>query len=217
MSVTLPKGGNLLLSAAVPGLTRLRIALGWAGRPTGGPAGATGAGVPELDGVISVGRREGDGSERSVQLLLAHQVPNPKENLGAAPAPGPAEAGDVETLVVTLAAIPPEVSRLQIGAVIVPSAGGAREFGSVRGPYVRLLDDADGVELARYDVRPETGDETALVFGELYHHPAGWKFRAVGQGYAQGLAGFTAGPGRVPTPSRPADVAGFLTRTSPAR
>ncbi|MCW0014675.1 TerD family protein, partial [Burkholderia pseudomallei] len=31
--------------------------------------------------------------------------------------------------------------------------------------------------------------ETAMVFGELYRNGSDWKFRAVGQGYASGLAG----------------------------
>ncbi|EPS4369927.1 TerD family protein, partial [Salmonella enterica subsp. enterica serovar Kentucky] len=30
--------------------------------------------------------------------------------------------------------------------------------------------------------------ETAMVFGELYRHGAEWKFKAVGQGFAGGLA-----------------------------
>jgi TerD domain-containing protein len=30
---------------------------------------------------------------------------------------------------------------------------------------------------------------TAMVFGELYRHQGGWKFRAVGQGWASGLSG----------------------------
>ncbi|MGZ4516537.1 MAG: TerD family protein [Mycobacteriaceae bacterium] len=31
--------------------------------------------------------------------------------------------------------------------------------------------------------------ETAMIYGELYRHQGDWKFRAVGQGYASGLAG----------------------------
>lgn len=47
-----------------------------------------------------------------------------------------------------------------------------------------------------WDVRSTTGtdfdlDTSAIVarFGELYRNGAGWKFRAVGQGYPSGLAG----------------------------
>ncbi|ONH33238.1 TerD family protein [Pseudofrankia asymbiotica] len=221
MSVTLPKGGNVLLSAVAPGIERLRVALGWDVPPAGPAAGAAGfAATPELDGLVSVasvGRGGSGESATSTEVLLAHQVPNPTEGPSTPPAPPRTGARDVETIVVTLAAIPAEVGRLQIGAVIVDAASRAQAFGSVRGAYIRVLNDADGVELARYDARAETGHETALVFGELYRHPAGWKFRAVGQGYAQGLAGFSDGGGRDPVPARPADVAGFLTRTSPTR
>ena len=40
-----------------------------------------------------------------------------------------------------------------------------------------------------FDVRPETGEETAIICGELYRRGDGWKFRAVGQGYPTGLVG----------------------------
>ncbi|MYV69975.1 chemical-damaging agent resistance protein C, partial [Streptomyces sp. SID2131] len=46
--------------------------------------------------------------------------------------------------------------------------------------------------LARYDLSEDAATETAMVFGELYRHGAEWKFRAVGQGYASGLAGIAA-------------------------
>ena len=37
--------------------------------------------------------------------------------------------------------------------------------------------------------QPETGQETAMICGELYRRGDGWKFRAVGQGYPTGLVG----------------------------
>ena len=62
-------------------------------------------------------------------------------------------------------------------------------FGQVRNAYIRVVNQADNVELARYDLSEDYSTETALVFGELYRNGAEWKFRAVGQGYASGLAG----------------------------
>ncbi len=44
------------------------------------------------------------------------------------------------------------------------------------------MNQADGAELARYDLSEDAATETAMVFGELYRHGAEWKFRAVGQG-----------------------------------
>ena len=39
------------------------------------------------------------------------------------------------------------------------------------------------------DLTEDASTETAMIFGELYRSGAEWKFRAVGQGYASGLAG----------------------------
>ena len=52
-----------------------------------------------------------------------------------------------------------------------------------------MINRADDVELTRYDLTEDASRETAMVFGELYLHGTDWKFRAVGQGYASGLAG----------------------------
>ncbi|MBL7495456.1 TerD domain-containing protein [Frankia sp. CNm7] len=209
MTVLLPKGGNVLLSAASPGLERVQVDLGWRDRP-GDRAPAL-----ELDGLVVVERAGGDGAEPAAELLLAHQAPNPAES----PRPPAAthEGAELATLVVTLAAIPAEVSRLQLGAVIVDAAGRRQTFRSVRGAFIRVSNPAGDVEIAHYDVEPETGQETALLFGELYRHPSGWKFRAVGQGFTTGLAGFADPRHHQVMAARPADVAGFLTRTSPTR
>ena len=51
---------------------------------------------------------------------------------------------------------------------------------------------ATSAELARYDLTEDASTETAMVFGELYRNGGEWKFRAVGQGYASGLAGHRA-------------------------
>ena len=45
------------------------------------------------------------------------------------------------------------------------------------------------MELARYDLTEDASVETAMVFGEVYRYGQEWKFRAIGQGYASGLAG----------------------------
>ncbi|MEU9706006.1 TerD family protein [Streptomyces sp. NPDC047981] len=46
----------------------------------------------------------------------------------------------------------------------------------------------DGTSVARYEVT-DAGGETAMVLAELYRRSGGWKFRAVGQGWLNGLAG----------------------------
>ena len=59
----------------------------------------------------------------------------------------------------------------------------------MRNAFIRIVNQAGGTEIARYDLSEDAATETAMVFGELYRNGAEWKFRAVGQGYASGLRG----------------------------
>jgi len=64
-----------------------------------------------------------------------------------------------------------------------------QNFGQVRNAFIRIVNQADSIELARYDLSEDASSETAMIFGELYRNNGEWKFRAVGQGYAAGLRG----------------------------
>jgi stress response protein SCP2/uncharacterized protein involved in tellurium resistance len=201
VTVSLTKGGNLLLADEAPGIAEVRVGIGWADAP--GSAGV------EIDGIVVLTEGAPPG-----HLLLAHAVPNPEEPVTARPVTG-APVGDAERLVVRLAAVPAQISRLTFGAAIYDAAARRQTFRSVRDAYVRVLNHANGVEIARYTLDVETGSETAMVFGELYRHTRGWKFRAVGQGYASGLRG-VAGDAD-PVAARPVDVTDYLRRISPVR
>ena len=63
-----------------------------------------------------------------------------------------------------------------------------QNFGMVQNAFIRVVNDGDGKEIARYDLSEDYSTETALIFGEVYRHGAEWKFRAVGQGFQGGLA-----------------------------
>lgn len=58
----------------------------------------------------------------------------------------------------------------------------------VSNSFIRVYDNDNGVEIARFDLSEDASTETAMVFGELYRHGSEWKFRAVGQGFAGGLS-----------------------------
>ena len=53
--------------------------------------------------------------------------------------------------------------------------------------FIRVVNDSDNSEIARYDLSEDASTETAMVFGELYRHGDEWKFKAIGQGFAGGL------------------------------
>ena len=62
-----------------------------------------------------------------------------------------------------------------------------QNFGMVSQAFVRVVNEADGKEIVRYDLSEDFSVETALTFGEVYRSSGEWKFRAVGQGFKGGL------------------------------
>ncbi|MEU5387427.1 vWA domain-containing protein [Kitasatospora cineracea] len=89
---------------------------------------------------------------------------------------------------VDLAALAPAVQRVLLLAVTAEAG-----LGAVPGLSLLLGDARTGAGLARFD--PEPGAERALVCGELYRRDGRWKFRAVGQGWTDGLAGLAVAHG----------------------
>jgi tellurium resistance protein TerD len=97
--------------------------------------------------------------------------------------------GDDEVIKVNLAGVPADVAKIVIPVSIYEAESRQQSFGQVRNAFIRVVNQADNNELARYDLTEDASTETAMVFGELYRNGAEWKFRAVGQGYASGLVG----------------------------
>ena len=85
--------------------------------------------------------------------------------------------------------MPAEIDKIAITVSIYEAEARRESFGQVRNAYIRVVNNADGVELTRYDLSEDASTETAMIFGELYRNSGDWKFRAVGQGYSTGLAG----------------------------
>ncbi|QIS15698.1 MULTISPECIES: TerD family protein [Nocardia] len=182
MSVTLNKGGNVSLSKQAPNLTRVAVALGWDVRTTTGAdydldASALATG-PNLK-VLSDSHFVFYNNLRSPEGTIEHTGDN---------LTGEGE-GDDETINVDLGATPPNITNVFFAVSIHEADARGQSFGQVRNAYIRVIDSTTGQELARYDLSEDASTETAMVFGELYRHGAEWKFRAIGQGYASGLAG----------------------------
>ncbi|MEV6941587.1 TerD family protein [Streptomyces sp. NPDC051172] len=97
-------------------------------------------------------------------------------------------------LAVDLDAMPDAVHRVNV-LLALPTAGGQGpvRFGTVAAPFVAVTG-LDGTEVASYTI---TGldAECAVVALELYRRQGAWKVRAVGQGYAGGLAELFADQG----------------------
>ncbi|WP_306320812.1 MULTISPECIES: TerD family protein [unclassified Streptomyces] len=98
--------------------------------------------------------------------------------------------GMTDTVQADLSGVPAEISRILVTASTDPDA---TPFETVRSLRLSLYDAGAGAEAAEpvayFDIKPETGAETALICGELYRRGDGWRLRAVGEGYSNGLVG----------------------------
>ncbi|MET8975904.1 TerD family protein [Streptomyces sp. NPDC004539] len=84
-----------------------------------------------------------------------------------------------------------------VGQILLVASADGVPFDHVQSLQILLYDAnlTDAEPIAVFDVRPETGEETALICGELYRRGDGWKFRAIGEGYSNGLKGLAVNYG----------------------
>ncbi|WP_338482907.1 TerD family protein [Streptomyces sp. SCSIO 75703] len=185
MGVSLSKGGNVSLSKAAPGLTAVLIGLGWDVRTTTGTDYDLDASALLLN---AGGKVPGDSHFVFYNNLTSPDgsVHHTGDNLT-----GEGE-GDDESIKVDLSAVPADIDKIVFPVSIHDAENRGQSFGQVRNAFIRVVNQADNQEIARYDLSEDAATETAMIFGELYRHGAEWKFRAVGQGYASGLAGIAA-------------------------
>ena len=182
MGVSLAKGGNVSLTKQAPGLSAVVVGLGWDERTTGGQAFDLDASALML---TPAGRVLSDQHFVFFNNLTSPDgsVEHTGDNLT-----GEGE-GDDEQIKVDLSRVPAEVDRIVFPVSIYEADNRRQNFGQVRNAFIRVVNQADNSELARYDLSEDASTETAMVFGELYRGTDEWKFRAVGQGYSAGLAG----------------------------
>ncbi|WP_328956198.1 TerD family protein [Kitasatospora purpeofusca] len=182
MPVSLSKGGNVSLTKEAPGLTAVTVGLGWDVRTT------TGAEF-DLDASAIVLNADGKVLSNS-HFVFFNNTSTPDNTVVHTGDNRTGEgAGDDEAINVNLATLPAEATRITFPVSIYDAVTRSQNFGQVRNAYIRVVNAAGGAEIARYDLSEDAATETAMIFGELYRNGAEWKFRAVGQGYASGLAG----------------------------
>jgi stress response protein SCP2 len=178
-------GSNIAVAAPA-----VRATLLW----TGGP------GVPDVDAsALLLGT---DGEVGSDADFVFYNQPvhysGAVRRLGETPPPRASDSVEID-----LGRVPADYQRI----VLAASADGGT-FGQVPDLQMQLVDLASGAVIAAFPM--QAGAETAFLSAELYRRDGGWKFRAIGQGYAAGLAGLASDfgidvgePPVVPAPPAP--------------
>ena len=181
MAITLAKGQKVDLTKTNPGLKNVIVGLGWdTNRYDGGHSF-------DLDTAAFL--TAGNGRVTSdTDFIFYNNLRHPSgsvihlgDNLT-----GIGE-GDDEQIKVALAEVPANIERIAFTVTIHEAMERNQNFGQVSNSYIRVLDEATGAELIRYDLGEDFSIETAIVVGELYRHNGEWKFNAVGSGYQGGL------------------------------
>jgi tellurium resistance protein TerD len=180
--LTLEKGNNLSLTKADPGLQSAVVGLGWDPRTTTGEA---------FDLDASALLLGADGKVRSSSDFIFYNQPSTAD--GSVTHTGDNRSGDGdgddEQILVDLAGLAADVDRIVFVVSIDQGDVRRQSFGQVRGAYCRVVNQTSQQEIVRFDLSEDAAPETAMVFAEIYRHGGEWKFRAIGQGYASGLAG----------------------------
>ena len=182
MGVSLVKGANISLTKEAPGLSAVIVGLGWDARTTDGqPFDLDSSAIAcNTEGqVVSPGHFVFFNNLTSPDTAIQHSG----DNLTGE------GAGDDEQIRVNLSGLAPEVDKVVFPVSIYDAETRNQSFGQVRNAFIRVMNQADNAEIARYDLSEDSSTETAMIFGEMYRNGADWKFRAVGQGYSSGLAG----------------------------
>jgi stress response protein SCP2 len=158
---TITKGANQPVQAS-----GVRLELSW----------RVGAGVPDVDASALLLRETGK-VDSDDDFVFYNQPRHPSGSVRHV-----GKSGSTDVIEVDLAGVPNQVERI----VLAASADGGT-FGNVPELRLTVADLANGAALIEFPMTAT--EETAFVTGELYRRAGQWKFRAVAQGYASGLAG----------------------------
>ena len=184
MPVNLTKGGNVSLTKEAPGLAKIAFGLGWNPRTTDGTAF-------DLDAIAVVVKADSK-VVSDKHFVFYNNLKTPEEAVVHTGDNRTGEGdGDDEVINVDLGLLPAEAQKIVFAVNIHDGPARGQNFGQVSDAYIRAVDAATGTEIMRYDLSEDASTQTTLLFGELYRKDAEWKFRALGDGYADGLEGLT--------------------------
>ncbi|WP_034343625.1 TerD family protein [Deinococcus misasensis] len=183
MAIQLQKGGNINLSKEAPNLRKARVGLGWDPRVTEG----TEFDLDAMALLVGTNNRARGDADLVFYNNLSHQSGSVEHTGDNRSGVGD---GDDESLVIELAKVPSYVDKIIISVSIHDARERFQNFGQVQNAFIRVVNEETDAEIVRYDLTEDASTETLMVFGEIYRYGTEWKFRAVGQGYREGLVAF---------------------------
>lgn len=180
MAINLQKGQKIDI-----GLSKITVGLGWNPNEGTGHDFDLDASAFMIDGNRLIPSDEYFvfyGNTDSPDAALHHT--------GDGPTGGNSADGDDESIEVDLSRVNASVNEILFVVTIHDSIDRKQNFGQVRNSYIRIVDDGNGSEIAKYELGEDFSIETGVEFGRLYRRGNHWKFEASGIGYKEDLSFF---------------------------
>jgi tellurium resistance protein TerD len=180
MAINLQKGQKIDI-----GLSKISLGLGWT------PNEGTGYDFDLDASAIMIGENRLIPSEDFFVFYWNLDSPDRAvHHTGDDPTGGHSDGGDDETIEVNLSKVDSRIREILFVVTIHDGINRKQNFGQVRDSYIRIVDDATGQEIAKYELGEDFSIETGIEFGRLYQREGKWKFEASGIGYKEDLAFF---------------------------
>ena len=109
---------------------------------------------------------------------------------GDDPTGGNSDGDDDEAIVIDLDKVDSRVEEILFVVTIEDFERRKQNFGQVRNSYIRVVDNSNNEEIAKYELDEDFSIETGVEFGRLYKRNGAWKFEASGIGYKADLGFF---------------------------
>lgn len=180
MAINLQKGGRIDI-----GLSRISIGLGW------DPNAGTGHDFDLDASAFMINANKQIPAEE--YFVFYGNVDSPDGALhhtGDDPTGGNSAGGDDETINVDLTRVNDNVQEIIFVVTIHEANMRKQNFGQVRNSYIRIIDEGNGQEVAKYELDEDFSVEKSVEFGRLYKRDGKWKFEASGIGHNEELEFF---------------------------
>ena len=180
MAINLQKGQKIDI-----GLSAITVGLGW------DPNEGTGHDFDLDASAIMINSNRKLLSEE--HFIFYNNLKSPDSSLehtGDDPDGKSSDGDDDEAIKVNLNKVSDEVQEILFVVTIEDFQVRKQNFGQVRNSYIRIVDDLQGIEIAKYELDEDFSIETGVEFGRLYKRNGKWKFEASGIGYQADLSFF---------------------------
>lgn len=171
---TLQKGGNISLTKTAPNCNEMIIAIKWLKNTNDDTE-------YDIDGSAFM-LTENNKIRTDADFIFYNQPKSPNNAIELVNTQEP----NVQFFKVNLNSVTTDITKVSFVLTLHEAKERQQNFGMLQSIVVKVLKLANKEELISY-VLTEVEIETALILVELYRYSNEWKFKAIGQGYIDGL------------------------------